>query len=117
MPTFNMKNPNPNSHSFSNLSNSFIPANAFVRLLLRVFSGYFILNLGFSQHVIAKQLRCPIPPSNNKDMIKKYPAMFICMINEEGKIDYALGDLTYPAQKDIDDSGLKAPVSIQTKDH
>ena len=43
--------------------------------------------------------------------------MFICMINEEGKIDYALRDLTYPAQQGIDDSGLKAPVSIQTKDH
>jgi hypothetical protein len=113
-----MKNPTPNSHSFSNLSNSFIPANTFVRLLLRVFSGFFLLNLGFSQHVIAKQLRCPIPPSgNNKDMIKKHPKMFICMINEEGKIDYAFPDLTYPAQQGIDDSGLKAPVSIQTKDH
>jgi len=113
-----MKNPTPNSHSFSNLSNSFVPANAFVHLLLRIFSGFFILNLGFSQHVIAEQLRCPIPPSgNNKDMIKKHPKMFICMINEEGKIDYAFPDLTYPAQQGIDDSGLKAPVSIQTKDH
>jgi hypothetical protein len=39
------------------------------------------------------------------------------MINEEGKFEYALRDLTYPAQQGIDDSGLKAPVSIQLKIH
>ena len=109
-----MKNPTPNSHSFSNLSNSFIPANAFAHLLLRIFSGFYILNLGFSQHVIAEQLRCPIPPSDReKAIIKRHPEMFVCMINEKGKINYALRDLTYPAQQGIDDSGLKAPVSSQ----
>lgn len=109
-----MKNPTPNSHSFSNLSNSFVPANAFVHLLLRIFSGFFILNLGFSQHVIAEQLRCPIPPSDRyKDFVERHPEMFVCMINEKGKIDYAFRDLTYPAQQGIDDSGLKAPVSSQ----
>jgi len=110
-----MKNLTLNSYSLSNLSNSFIPANAFVHLLLRIFSGFFIFNLGLSQHVIAEPFPCKTPPSNSA--VEKHPEMFICMINEEGKFEYALRDLTYPAQQGIDDSGLKAPVSIQLKGH
>jgi hypothetical protein len=112
-----MNNPILNSDSFSNLLKSLFFTNTRIRILWRLCFSLFVLNLGFSQNVIAKPLIplvCDKPPRDHP--VHKYPDKFVCMINEKGQKIHAAGDLTYPVQNGIDDSGLKAPVAPQPSD-
>jgi hypothetical protein len=99
-----MKNFIPNSDSFSIMFRSLFLKDAYRHIKRRLLYGLFVFNLGFPHILIARAfqpLDC-IPKLNNPQ--------FVCMIDEKGNKINAAADLSYPVQKSIDHSGLKAPV-------
>jgi len=100
----------PNSNSFSYMFRSLFLKDVYSHIVRRLLYVLFVFNLGFPHILIAKAfqpLDC-IPELNNPQ--------FVCMIDENGKKISAAVDLSYPAQKSIDHSGLKAPVDELPKD-